>query len=518
MLPFLGQALVAETVVPVLAPRHEREWRFARGKWAMGDGVHEQKDPARLSCALLKQPAIRDLSLHVEYKIAPVGRGVRAAALCFGATGTMTYYWLHFDTRNNNVILVHSTPHKTWAEIARRHCALADNTWTPVDVRCRGKKVSVDVHGKTVLQAVVPAPVLGRVGLGSSQGRVLFRNLKLEGRIVTNAAPLVNEEPPYRIISQGKAAGTYQAFPDACRLANGDILAVFYAGYTHVSLPNKAFPKGGRVCMVRSGDEGRTWTPPEILFDDDMDNRDPHIAQMSDGTVICTFFSLTPNPKTGRWNVHSARMVRSTDGGKTWETEARPLCSDDWVCSAPVRELPDGTYILGLYSASGHYGGVIRSMDRGKTWSDPIPIGKGSGIPLDAETDVILLEDGTLFAALRSSQVNMHYATSPDEGVTWSKVKDIGFKGHAPHLYRLSTGEIVLTHRVPATAMHVSRDECRTWSGPYRIDTVGGAYPSTVELKDGSLLVVYYEEGGGSAIRVQRFRLKPDGIEPLGWK
>ena len=82
-------------------------------------------------------------------------------------------------------------------------------------------------------------------------------------------------------------------------------------------------------------------------------------------------------------------------------------------------------------------------------------------------------------------EFNMHYATSPDLGLTWSPVQDVGFKGHAPHLYRLSTGEIVLTHRVPATSMHVTRDKAKTWLRPYRIDTVGGAYPATVELKDG---------------------------------
>ncbi|NOY82192.1 MAG: DUF1080 domain-containing protein [Kiritimatiellaeota bacterium] len=519
----LGAVVLASPVysavfTPILKPGAESDWRMARGKWTMRAGEFEQTIPDRLSCALLKTPAFRDVTLSVEFNVRPVGRGVRAAALCFGASGTLTYYWLHLDTRNNNVILVRSTPGNSWGEIMRRHCRLDDDAWVPVRVECRGKRVRVEVNGKTVLETTLPKPAAGRIGLGSSQGRVVFRNLKLEGDVMENAAPLVEEEPPYRVISRGAAAGTYQAFPDACRLADGDILAVFYAGYGHVSLPNAEYPKGGRICMVRSSDDGRTWSEPVILFDDEMDNRDPHVAQMSDGAVICTFFSLTPNPKTGRWNVHSARMVRSTDGGKTWETKARSLCPDDWVCSAPVRELPDGTYILGVYSAAHHYGGVIRSTDRGKTWSRPIPIGKGSGIYLDAETDVIRLKDGTLYAALRSSRVDMHYATSTDEGLTWSKVKDIGFKGHAPHLYRVSTGEIVLTHRVPATAMHVSRDECRTWAGPFRIDTVGGAYPATVELKDGSLLVVYYEEGAGSAVRVQRIRLTPDGFERLDWK
>jgi sialidase-1 len=47
------------------------------------------------------------------------------------------------------------------------------------------------------------------------------------------------------------------------------------------------------------------------------------------------------------------------------------------------------------------------------------------------------------------------------------------------------------------------------------VDGVGGAYPSMVNLKDGSVLIVYYEEGGGSNIRTKRFRATPDGIEWL---
>jgi hypothetical protein len=184
-----------------------------------------------------------------------------------------------------------------------------------------------------------------------------------------------------------------------------------------------------------------------------------------------------------------------------------------------VRELPGGAWILGVYREEGGeaYGGIIRSTDGGRTWCAPIPIGKGSGVRLDAETDVVLLRDGTLYAALRGDRVNMHFATSGDGGLTWSQVKDIGFRGHCPHFTRLSTGEILLTHRLPATALHVSRDEAKSWQGPYAIDEVGGAYASTVELKDGSVLVVYYEEGEGSAVRARRFRMKADGVEFLPW-
>jgi sialidase-1 len=72
--------------------------------------------------------------------------------------------------------------------------------------------------------------------------------------------------PYYQRISRGELAGSYQAFPDACRLKNGDILCVFYAGYGHVSLPDREYPRGGRICFVRSSDEGRTWSQPQVLF------------------------------------------------------------------------------------------------------------------------------------------------------------------------------------------------------------------------------------------------------------
>lgn len=320
--------------------------------------------------------------------------------------------------------------------------------------------------------------------------------------------------PAPRVISRGEAAGTYQAFPDVCRLANGDLLCVFYAGYGHVSLPKDGWPKGGRIAMVRSADEGRTWSAPAVLFDGPDDDRDPHVAQMRDGTIVCSFFPY--RQPAGQKPDYETCIVESRDGGRTWGTEPR-LLARRWACSAPVREMPDGTRLLGVYHEEGDtaYGGVLRSTDGGRTWSDPIPIGKGSGVRLDAETDFALLKDNILFAALRGDRTNMHFATSRDLGLTWSPVRDIGFAGHCPHLTRLKTGELLLTHRLPKTALHLSRDEAQTWQGPIPIDDVIGAYPSTLELKDGTVLVVYYEEGEGSAIRARRFRVTPDGIEFL---
>ena len=108
---------------------------------------------------------------------------------------------------------------------------------------------------------------------------------------------------------------------------------------------------------------------------------------------------------------------------------------------------------------------------------------------------MVRLKDGKLLAALRSSRVDMYHAVSDDGGKTWGPVRSFGFKGHCPYFLRHSSGVILLAHRIPATSLHWTANEGKTWHGPVKIDTVGGAYPSMVELPDGLVYGVYYEEG-----------------------
>jgi len=351
----------------------------------------------------------------------------------------------------------------------------------------------------------------------------LFASGSLVAQEAAKPASGLTQKP--MLISKGGDAGDYQAFPDACRLKNGDIVAVFYAGDEHVTKQSERYPKAGRICLVRSKDEGKTWSKPVTIYDDNDDNRDPHISQLSNGSLVVSFFSLR-YPSFGAKEyktLGSPQLLWSRDNGKTWDKEATLLeIGDiDWLSSAQVREMPDGTTILPVYHQEGRgglkaWGGVMLSRDKGKTWGPVITIGEKANLPLAAETDVILLKDGTLYAALRAQQeVHMHFAKSKDMGKTWSDVEDIGFRGHSPSFTRLKTGEILLTTRAftdaPSkkgyTGLRISRDEAKTWEGPYMVDETLGAYPSTVELKDGSVLVVYYEEGQGSGIRAYRFRV-----------
>jgi hypothetical protein len=327
----------------------------------------------------------------------------------------------------------------------------------------------------------------------------------------TEAPGVMKEGTDYVMVCADAGAGAYEAFPDVCRLADGRLMCVFYAGYQHVSIPNGEHPKGGCVAGCFSSDEGKTWTSAQVVYDGPDDDRDPSITQLSDGRLICDFFTLRAKDGGG-WTGLGSWIVESSDGGKTW---SEPRCiSEEYYCSSPIRELPDKTLVLGVYRETDKdsNGAVLISNDMGKSWSPVVDIDNG-GLKLDAETDVIRLKDGRLYAAQRAASESMRYSISSDEGKTWSVSTPMGFEGHCPYLHRAPGDIIVCAHRKPQTSLHFSYDECKTWSGNIVVDGEHiGAYPSMATLKDGSILIVYYEEGDKSSIRARKFRVDNGGI------
>jgi len=321
-------------------------------------------------------------------------------------------------------------------------------------------------------------------------------------------------------VARDAGAGSYEAFPDVARLADGRLMCVFYAGYGHVSPPIGQYPRGGRIACCSSEDDGRTWSEPRTLHDGPLDDRDPSVTQLRGGPLLCNFFV------SGK----GVQLLRSGDGGQTWSEPTR-IAPPPYVVSSPVRELSTGRLALAIYhhKRGDVHPAFIWSDDGGRTWSKPVDIDNAGGKSL-SESDVIERADGTLWLIQRNDRRgDMHCATSKDQGQTWSASRPVGSPGQAPYLHRAPNGVVLLSYRGPGepnwgTYLRCSTDECQSWSDPVTIDAwANGAYPSMANLKDGSVLVVYYDDKGYghgryrhmSNIRAKRLRVTRDGVAIL---
>ncbi len=502
--------LADEMAVDLSAPGAPEQWLLTDGaSIENGELVMDgRQDVAR---AFFLPHQWQDVTLRAKFLVDPADKGVLACGFVVRAKDAVSYYYVHFD--RTQAILVRSDENVSWNEIKRvGSLDKPAGNWHTGELRAEGDVLKVSLNGKLLYETKDNTLRQGRIGFYAGQGLAHVKDIVVSGSAQPAQDEFRTPPPKFVHVCKDAGAGAYEAFPDVCRLSDDRLMAVFYAGYGHVALPNEALPKGGRISYSTSSDEGRTWSPAKILYDGPDDDRDPSIVQLKNGQLICNFFSLRKTDQPGkRWTGLGTWMVTSDDLGKTW-SEPRQIF-DSYYCSTPIRELSDGRLILGLYrEMTGSAAGAVGlSDDGGKTWTEAIDIDNG-GTRLDAETDVIELTDGTLYAAQRPA---MCFSTSKDRGQTWTVSKPMGFAGHCPYFLRTPDDIILLAHRVPSTSLHYSLDECKTWSENVLVDTVGGAYPSMVNLKDGTVLIVYYEEGAGSSIRAKRFRATKSGIEWL---
>jgi sialidase-1 len=508
----LPAAAGEETAIDLTSENASTQWKFTEPTGALKGGELVFDGRKEMSRGFYLPLEWRDVSLQADFLVEPAANGVLACGFVVRAQDAASYYYVHFD--RTQAILVRSSVDKSWSEIKRvGGLKKPAGEWHRAKLDCEGETLKVYLNDKLLFQATDKTfSQSGRIGFYANQGIAHLKNISVVGESSPANKAFRIPPKPYVVVCADAGAGAYEAFPDVCRLRDGRLMAAFYAGYGHVSLPNEKWPKGGRISYCTSDDEGVTWSEARTLYDGSDDDRDPSIVQLKDGRLICNYFSLRKSNVPGKqWIGLGTWSVSSDDLGKTWNAPRQ--IAKEYYCSSPIRELSDGRLILGLYGVKNGtaVGAVVSSDDGAKTWSDPVDIDNG-GVRLDAETDVIELKDGTLYAAQRPQ---MAYSISKDRGMTWSVSKSMGFAGHCPYFHRTVDDVILLAHRVPATSLHYSLDECKTWSKNISVDSVVGAYPSMVNLKDGSVLIVYYEEGAGSSIRARRLRATKEGIEWL---
>jgi hypothetical protein len=480
------------------------DWKIEYGKWQIADGALLNPDAGPERTILWRPaPAYADLDVSVRFSAYPDGGGVKAAGLVFKAASAEEYYYVHYDLKNSQVVWVRSAPGDEWTDARRHRCLdLKAETWHTARVVTTGSKHDVYLDDTLLFSETDDKYPVGVIGIRAGQGKIAFKDLKVEGTKAALDRPFTVPQPRFHEVCTDAGAGAYEAFPDVCRSKSGELLCVFYAGYGHVSVPRDNLPDGARIAMVRSIDNGRTWSPAETVVDSPIDDRDPSITQLKEGRLVVTYMSYDPKRKPA---THEVFLLWSSDNGKKWgepQPIETPLKGNEAV-SEPVRELPDGTLLLPLYGAlnPGEKDStvVMLSRDGGKTWPDH------AVVSLRAEhlhePSVVRLPDGKLLMFIRPK---MRWCESTDNGKTWSAPEPMPMSGDAPYPLLTSKGILLLAfrhHPTHSTSMAYSRDLGKTWSDVVPIDKVIGAYPSMVELPDGRILLVYYTEGGGSDIR-----------------
>lgn len=335
----------------------------------------------------------------------------------------------------------------------------------------------------------------------------------------------------------------YQGWPSVARDENGTLYAVASSFRCEHVCPF------GKTAMYISKNDGETWSPPIVINDTYLDDRDAGILYMGNGRMLVTWFthptsvyrgvfyqgilnSATPveRPLTnGMLDAYplfpeeyskGGSFVRvSEDYGMTWsDTIQIPV-------SAPhgPSMCADGTLI---YLGKEHYyedrNGVpghsdddlviaaYASTDGGYTWVKRGDCEKPSDLKWVNfhEPHVIELDDGTLYGMIRAQgdgiahRFSMYSTVSKDGGRTWSEWKALGVSGSPPHLLKHSSGALVCVYgrrEAPfGERALVSWDNGESWTEDYDLDhrAVGGdlGYPGSVELDDGSILTVYYQK------------------------
>lgn len=334
-----------------------------------------------------------------------------------------------------------------------------------------------------------------------------------------------------------KQSDRYIGWPSITKTHSGELLVVFSGNRDAHVCPY------GITQMIRSTDNGKTWSVPETINNTPLDDRDAGILETENGSLLVSWFtSLAFDTKkyydrNPSWLRHAEKLGpetkkywignwtrRSVDGGQSWEEPVKQMVS---APHGPI-ELSDGRllYVGTAYKNDEKVIGVEQSIDDGQSWEliSNIPLNSEDQISYAHEPHVVELKDGKLVTMIRyqpkdRDQSFLRQSESLDGGKTWSTSYKTNIWGYPPHLIQLKNGWILNSYgvrREPYGEMAcISKDGGKTWETEKQImihpainSDLG--YPASIQLEDGSILTVYYQidkEGEKTSLMSTHWRL-----------
>jgi len=249
------------------------------------------------------------------------------------------------------------------------------------------------------------------------------------------------------------------------------------------------------VTVSKSTNGGDSWSEPVTLIKDTSPNalndKESITADPGNANYVYAVWDRLVSP-TVQANPHGFEHAlgyrgptwfsRTTDGGRSWEP-ARIIYDPGEINQTIANQivvLPDGTLVdvmdlifnfKNAHQARGFNIAVMRSTDKGLTWSKPIIISKQQDAPVS---------DPTTGAPVRTGDIIPNIAVDRTTGNLYVVWQDGRFSsdGHAGIAFSKST------------------DGGLTWSAPVQINTVPSTQaftPSVAVAADGTIGVTYYD-------------------------
>lgn len=227
------------------------------------------------------------------------------------------------------------------------------------------------------------------------------------------------------------------------------------------------------ILTSRSADGGRTWSDPAVLMSDGstaFNDKESITADPTDAQLVYATWDRIRASGNG-----PTYFARSTDGGRAWEP-ARSIYDPglrNQTINNQIVVLPDGTlvdFFTRFEQRPTPTLAVIRSQDKGLTWSAPATIAASQAVGVvDPETGT-RIRDGANLGAIAAGPRGELVAVWQDSRFTGG-VRD-------------------------AVAFSRSDDGGLTWSAPVRVSrdpTVQAFLPSVTVRRDGTIGVEYYD-------------------------